>query len=59
MTMGKYLVQLNYNASIEVSVEADDEGEALDKARDFAEEADIRQFSLCGENDSRILQRGD
>ena len=57
--MGKFVVQLNYNASIELSVDANDEGEALDKARDMAEDADIRQFTLCGENDSRILQRSE
>ena len=44
--MKKYTIQLNYNASIIEEVHADDEGEALDKARDLAEDADIRQFTI-------------
>ena len=54
--MHKYTIQMNYNASIIVEVTANDEGEALDKARDKAEDADIRQFSLCNEQESRILR---
>jgi hypothetical protein len=57
--MGKYKVQLNYNAQITVEVDAKDEGEALDKARDKAEEADIKQYTICGERESQILNRGD
>ena len=47
---------MNYNASIIVEVMGNDEGEALDKARDMAEDADIRQFTLSGENESKILR---
>ena len=47
--MRKFQIQLNYNASIVVDVEAEDEGEALDKARDLAEDADNRQFTIHGE----------
>ena len=54
--MAKYTMQMNYNASIIVEVNANDEGEALDKARDKAEDADIRQFTLGCENESRILR---
>ena len=47
---------MNYNASIVVEVMADDEGQALDKARDRAEDADIRQFTIGSENESKILR---
>jgi len=55
--MGKYVIELNYNASIIREVEANDEGQALDLARDAAEDADIREFTLGGESESRILRR--
>jgi len=51
----KYTVELNYNASIVVTVEANDEGEALDKARNIAEESDIEQFTITNERESQIL----
>ena len=54
--MHKYTIQMNYNASIVVEVMGNDEGEALDKARDKAEDADIRQFVIGSENESRILR---
>lgn len=54
--MRKYTIQMNYNASIVVEVYAEEEGEALDKARDKAEDADIRQFVIGSENESRILR---
>ena len=54
--MRKYTIQMNYNASIIVEVLANDEGEALNKARDKAEDADIRQFTIGSENESRILR---
>ena len=52
----RYKIQCNYNAFITVDVEAIDEGEALDKARNYAEDADIRQFSIGEEKESRILE---
>jgi hypothetical protein len=55
--MSKYKIRLNYNASIVVDVDAKDEGEALDKARNKAEEADIKQFTICGEKESQIIGR--
>lgn len=51
----KYIVELQYTASIQVSVEADNEGSALDKARDVAEEADMAEFSLISEQESKII----
>ena len=61
MANRKYTIQLNYNASIIVDVEVDGtapdaEGEALEKARNIAEDADIREFTICGERESQILR---
>lgn len=55
----KYIIELRYTASIQVSVEADNEGMALDKARDVAEEADISEFSLINEEESKIVSVND
>ena len=55
--MDKYKIQYNYNASIIVDVEAKDEGEALEKGRNIAEEADIKQFTICGEREAQIVGR--
>ena len=59
--MRKYTIQLNYNASIVVDVNVEDgedaEGRALDAARTIAEEADIREFTICGERESQILRQ--
>ena len=52
----RYKIQCNYNAFITGDVDANDEGEALDKARNYAEDADIRQFSIGEEKESRILE---
>jgi hypothetical protein len=58
----KYTIQMNYNASIVVDVEVevehdspDAEGKALEMARDIAEDADIREFTINGERESQIL----
>lgn len=53
----KYTIELNYNARIEQTVEAENEGEALDKARELAEEADMDDFTLTSERESRILRQ--
>jgi hypothetical protein len=55
--MGKYTIKYNFNASIVVDVEAKDEGEALEKGRNIAEEADIKQFTICGEREAQIVGR--
>ena len=57
--MNKYKIQYNFNASIVVEVDGKDEGDALEKGRNIAEEADIKQFTLCGEREAQILQRGE
>jgi hypothetical protein len=51
-----YTIELTYNAKITEVVEANDEGEAYDKARTLAEEADIRDFSIIDEHDARIVE---
>lgn len=64
--MKKYTIQLNYNASIIVDVEVEvdpnnpqnAEGDALEKARNIAEDADIREFTIGNERESQILRQG-
>jgi hypothetical protein len=56
----KYTIKLNYNASIVVDVEVegdtpDAEGKALEMARNIAEDADIREFTIGAERESQIL----
>ena len=53
--MPVYDIELNYNARIVHTVEAADEGEALDKARTLAEESDIHDYALTDERESRVL----
>ena len=55
--MAFFTIKLNYKASVVFEVEADDEGKALDKARNLAEDADIDQFSVGEELDSEIIGR--
>ena len=52
-----YTIELNYNARIVKSVEADDEGEALEKARLLAEDADMKEYNLTEEKTSRIIEQ--
>ena len=52
-----FTIRCNYNASIVVDVVADNEGDALSKAREMAEEADINEFAICGERESQILSK--
>jgi hypothetical protein len=54
----KYTIQLNYNASIIVETTGNDEGEALENARNIAEDADIREFTIGNERESQILRQG-
>lgn len=55
----QFTIELNYNASIIEVVEAEDEGQALDKARSLAEEADLNEYAIGTEQDARILNRQD
>ena len=54
--MNNYTVEINYITSITLQVEANDEGEALHKARELAEEAPMSSFSVVEETNSQILQ---
>lgn len=56
--MQNYVIEFNYMASIRVSVNGEfaNEGEALAKAREQAEDADINEFSIGNELESRILE---
>lgn len=53
--MAKYVIELNYMAAITLEVEANEEGEALQKARDLAEQAPMSSFSIIEEEASRII----
>ena len=59
----RYTIQFHYDAvfTCEVDVPETDnaqmEDTALRMARDIAEDADIRQFTLAAENEARILDR--
>ena len=53
--MGKYTIELKYNATIIEVVDAKDEGDALEKARIKAENADANEFTFKDEQESRIL----
>jgi len=53
--MGQYNVELTYLATVVKTVDANNEGEALEKARDLAEECDMNEFVICEERESRIL----
>lgn len=43
--MSKYVISVNYDATYVAEVDANDEGDALGKARQMAEEADVREFA--------------
>ena len=51
-----YTSELNQNARIVGNGDANDEGEADEKARNFAEEADMSDFVLTEEKESRVLE---
>ena len=55
--MSLYTIELNYNARITRTIEANDEGEALEKARQLAEDADMNEYTLTEEKTSRIINQ--
>ena len=57
--MRKYLIEQTYTVKINQLVEAEDEGEALDKARNLTEEADMENFTIDKELESRIINQYD
>ena len=56
--MSKYTIKLNYVATFTTTVEGDfkNEGEALDAARNQAEDADPEEFVIGDEQVSQILE---
>ena len=57
--MSKYVISVNYDATDVAEVDANDEGDALGKARQMAEEADVREFQIRNEKEARVLARND
>lgn len=54
--MGRnYRVQLNFKVRTIEEVEANDEGEALVKARELAEQASLDNFEFVEEDESKLL----
>ena len=51
-----YTVKIKYETEITTVVEANNEGEALDKARDYAEVADSGEFEIGEETESYIVR---
>ena len=51
----RFTVELKYLTACVFDVEAEDEGEALTKARELAEMAPMSSFSIVQEEESRIL----
>lgn len=56
--MAKYTIRLNYNATYTTTVEGEfrNEGDALDAAREQAEDADASEFVIGDEQVSQILE---
>lgn len=56
--MSKYTIRLNYIATFTTTVEGDfkNEGDALDAARNQAEDADMNEFIIGDEQASQILE---
>jgi hypothetical protein len=52
-----YTIELNYNAKITKVVDAKDEGDALEKARQLAEDSDMTEFIITEEKESRVINR--
>lgn len=61
MDKKRYTIQMNFTASIVVDVEVentpDAEGKALEMARNIAEDADIKEFTIGRELESQILRQ--
>ena len=56
--MAKYTIQLNFTATYTTTVEGDfrNEGDALDAAREQAEDADMEEFTIGEEQNANILE---
>lgn len=53
--MTKYHIKLNYECSIEVETMGEDEGDALGRAREIAENSDMSEFVITSEKESQVL----
>lgn len=51
--MPKFNITLRYEAQYGAIVEADDEGQAYDKVRNLAENADMNEFILSSEKEAK------
>ena len=56
--MARYTIRLNYIATFTTVVEGEfrNEGDALDAAREQAEDADMNEFVIGDEQQSQILE---
>lgn len=54
-----YTIELNYKMSFTQTVEAEDEGQAMEIVREMAEEADMDEFIVGEELDANVLLRGE
>ena len=52
-----FTIELNYNARIIKVVDAEDEGDALEKARQLAEDSDMNEFIITEEKESKVINR--
>lgn len=52
----KYTIELKYVSSYIAEVDANDEGDALEKARVQAENADMNEFSITEELNSQVIR---
>ena len=53
--MPKFTVEIEYHATYTTVVEAEDEMAALGLARQEADEADINDFEITNETDSKVI----
>lgn len=53
--MAQYTIEINYRVTTTQVVEARDEGEALDKARDLADETDLSDMLIAEELESKVV----
>lgn len=53
--MAQYTIEINYRVTTTQVVEARDEGEALDKARDLADETDLSDMLISEELESKVV----
>jgi len=55
--MQPYTIEVRFVVSATYEVNGEDEGDALNKANELAESADINEFQFCEQLESNILRR--